>query len=120
MDKLVTLKRNKEFNYVYRRGKAVSRRDFTLVYVRSRYGGLRTGFAVSRKVGNSVVRNRARRRLKEALRLLLPEVQGSFSAIFVAKPEIRDVQFADLVGQMRGALRKAGILRQEAGGKAQP
>lgn len=118
MDSLVTLKRNKEFNYVYRRGKAVSRQDFTLVYVKSRYGGLRSGFAVSRKIGNSVVRNRARRRLKEALRLLLPEVRGHFSVIFVAKPQISDAGFADLVAEMRGALRKAGIVPLEAGGRA--
>lgn len=118
MDRLVTLKRNKEFNYVYRRGKAVARQDFTLVYVRSRYGGLRAGFSVSRKVGNSVVRNHTRRRMKEALRLLLPEVRGSYSAIFVAKPHVTETSFADLVGQMRAALRKAGIMPKEAGGKA--
>ncbi|MBD5560984.1 MAG: ribonuclease P protein component [Clostridia bacterium] len=115
MDRLVTLKRNKEFNYVYKRGKAVARRDFTLVYVKSRYGGLRTGFAVSRKVGNSVTRNRVRRRLKEALRMLLPEVRGSYSAIFVARPQIAEAEFADLVSQMRTALRKAGIMPKEAG-----
>lgn len=116
MDRLVTLKRNKEFNYVYKRGKAVARPDFTLVYAKSRYGGLRTGFSVSRKVGNSVMRNKARRRMKEALRILLPEVKGNFSVIFVAKPQITDVVFADLVKQMRSALKKAGIVPQEAGG----
>ena len=116
MNTLVTLKRNKEFSYVYRRGKAVSRRDFTLIYAKSRYGGLRTGFAVSRKVGKSVTRNKVRRRMKEAVRLLLPEVRGNFSVIFVARPQILETVFSDLVRQIRSALIKAGIVPKEAGG----
>ncbi len=109
MAALVTLKKNKEFGFVYRKGKGVPLRDFTLVYVKSRYGGVRAGFSVSKKVGNSVTRNRARRRLKEAFRTLLPEIRGNYCFIFVARPRVCAAAFADILAQMRKALVKAGV-----------
>lgn len=47
---------NRQFSYVYRRGKRVSTRDLTLLYVKNRQK--RVGFSVSKKVGVAVVRNR--------------------------------------------------------------
>ena len=45
---------NRQFSYVYRRGKRVSTRDLTLLYVKNRQK--RVGFSVSKKVGVAVVR----------------------------------------------------------------
>ncbi len=107
---LVTLKRNKEFGFVYRRGKTIPVHAFTLVYVNGRYGGIRVGFSVSKQVGNSVVRNRVRRRLKEAIRLMLGETNGNYSIIFVARPCIVDLEFSEIVTQVTKALKRAKII----------
>ena len=104
------MKKNKEFGFVYRRGKTAPMHDFTLIYAKSRYGGVRAGFSVSKKVGNSVERNRARRRLKEALRKLLSETKGNYCIVFVARRCIVDAEFLNLVSQMRNALKKACII----------
>lgn len=82
----------------------------TLVCAKSRYGGVRVGFSVSKKVGNSVVRNRTRRRLKEAFRTFLPVLGGNYSLVFVARPTIREAEFAELLRQMQSLLKKAGLL----------
>jgi len=111
-----TLKKNKEFNFVYRRGKAAGAKNMTLVFVKSRYGGVRVGFSVSKKVGNSVVRNRARRRLREAYRAL-PEIRGNFSLVFVARSVIAEAEFSEICRDMRYLLKKAGVTEQRA---AQP
>lgn len=104
-----TLKKNKEFSFVYRRGKPAGSRDMTLVSVKSRYGGIRAGFSVSKKVGNSVVRNRARRRMKEAFRTVLPELKGNYSLVFVARESISRAEFQDICAQMRRLAVRAGI-----------
>ncbi len=88
----------------------------TLVYAKSRYGGARVGFSVSKKVGNSVVRNRARRRMKEAYRTLLAQMQGNHSFVFVARSSIANAEFTSICQQMQRLLRKAGAIPQ-AGGK---
>ena len=105
-----TLKKNKEFNFVYRRGKPAGSRDMTLVAAKSRYGGIRVGFSVSKKVGNSVVRHRVRRRMKEAYRTILPELSGNHSLVFVARASITSAEFSDICTQMRRLLERAGIL----------
>lgn len=107
---LITLKKNREFQFVYRKGKSANTKLMALIYVKSRYGGVRAGFSVSKKVGNSVIRNKARRRLKEALREILPALSGNYSIIFVARPDIASARYEQIGKEMRFLLKKAGIL----------
>ncbi len=107
--KLNTLKKNKEFGYVYRRGSAVRKKYFTMLYAKSRYGGIRAGFQASKKVGNSVVRNRARRRMKEAMRRILPDLAGNYSIVFVLKQAQDEPVFTELVADIASAMEKAHI-----------
>lgn len=68
----------------------------------------RAGFTVSRKVGNAVVRNRARRRLREAARLLLPDagIAGA-DHVFIARAQDAELSWDTLLGQVTEALKKA-------------
>lgn len=70
----------------------------------------RLGFTVTKKVGNAVVRNRTRRRLKEAARLLLKDrpVAG-FDLVLIGRDHTRERPFADLQDDIRRALKKAGV-----------
>ena len=49
---LVTLKKNREYGFVYRRGKSCGGHYMVLLCVFRKYGGLKAGFSVSKKVGN--------------------------------------------------------------------
>lgn len=111
--KLNTLKKNKEFGYVYRKGIRIKQKNFALIYVKSKYGGLRAGFSVSKKVGNSVVRNKCRRRLKEALRTYLPEINGNYSVVFSAYDTLGAADFASIKDQILKALTAANILKRD-------
>ncbi|MBX2812326.1 MAG: ribonuclease P protein component [Myxococcales bacterium] len=65
------LRHRKEFDRIHQRGVRIHRELFTVVCVRSLEGpthGARFGCAVSRKVGNSVVRSRLKRLLRELFR----------------------------------------------------
>ncbi len=94
------------------RAKRVSTPAFTLQYRERSEGeaeGKRVGFTCSKKVGNAVARNRAKRRLREIARLVLPE-QGrdGFDYVLIGRREetaARD--FSDLVGDLQSALLKA-------------
>jgi len=71
----------------------------------------RLGFTVTKKVGNSVVRNRTRRRLKEAARLLLQEVDvGSVDLVLIGRDATRSRPFIALIDDIRRTLSKAGVL----------
>ena len=114
MDRSYSLKRHKEFRYTYARGRSQSTPLFTLVYVRSRNETVRVGFSVSKRVGNAVQRNRAKRRMRAALTPLLPRIPGGYNVIFVAKPDVLEAPFETLGKQMETLIRRAGLWRDEA------
>ncbi len=106
----VTLKKNREFSLVYSKGKSGSTKYLVLVALPMRYGGVRVGFSVSKKVGKSVARNKLRRRLKECVRELLPDVKGSYWVIFIARAGAAQREYASLKKDMTYLFRKRGLL----------
>ena len=70
----------------------------------------RLGFTVTKKVGNAVVRNRTRRRLKEAVRLVLNErpVAG-VDLVLIGRDSTRRRDFMALQSDIRRALAKTGV-----------
>ena len=113
MDRSYSLKRHKEFRYTYARGRSQSASLFTLVYARSRNESVRVGFSVSKRVGNAVQRNRAKRLMRAALTPMIGEISGGWNVIFIARPEVLDAPFAEIGKQMESLLRRAGLWRNE-------
>lgn len=71
----------------------------------------RLGFTVTKKVGNAVIRNRTRRRLKEAARLELRErPMAGAELVLIGRDATRKRDFADLREDLRRALAKTGVL----------
>jgi len=84
-NKAAILNQNKDFRSLYYRGKTqVS--PFLVVYVRkNRFGFCRVGITTGKKIGKAVERNRCRRLIREAYRLLSPEIVGGWDIVFVAR-----------------------------------
>ncbi len=73
-------------------------------------GPARIGFTVTKKVGNAVIRNRTRRRLKEAARLLMAAAPPSgVDLVLVGRESTRARAFTALQDDLRRALAKAGV-----------
>lgn len=111
MQSVCRLRKRKQFQYVYHRGKSCACREMVMLYVRS--GRLQVGFSVSRKVGNSVVRNRVKRRLREQFRQRLDRVQPGFYVI-VARPPAAQADSRALGAAMDSLLRRQKLLRAPA------
>ena len=78
---------------------------------RDDHGPARIGFTVTKKVGNAVVRNRTRRRLKEAARLVLATIPlVGVDLVLIGRDATRGRDFLDLQDDFRRALRKTGVL----------
>lgn len=73
-------------------------------------GPARLGFTVTKKIGNAVIRNRTRRRLKEAARLVLTEAPVSgVDLVLIGREATRGRDFQVLQDDVRRALAKAGV-----------
>jgi ribonuclease P protein component len=105
------IKKRRDFLRAASRGKRGARPGLVLQALATEPGCLRLGFTVTKKVGNAVVRNRARRRLKEAARLTLPGLGLSgWDLVLIGRDGTGKRPFGQLVGDLRGALRQAGVL----------
>ena len=105
------LKRRAEFLAAAAKGRKVATHGLVLQALkRNDDGPGRLGFTVTKKVGNAVVRNRTRRRLKEAARLLLQQrpVAG-VDLVLIGRESTRTRNFAELQNDLRRALDKAGV-----------
>ena len=77
--------------------------------------GPRVGFTVSRKVGNAVVRNRARRRLRAVAEQVMPgSAKPEYDYVIIARAATPSRPFAELRGDLEGALRRLGARREDA------
>jgi ribonuclease P protein component len=74
----------------------------------------RVGVTVSRRVGSAVVRNRVRRRIREASRLLLPRLARGHDLLFVARPASAAAAWSDVCQAVEGLVRRAGLVGADA------
>ena len=101
---------NRNYRYVYRRGKSHPSRNLVLIHLKGR--DLKIGFSVSGKVGNAVTRNRIRRWLREDARRLRTQLaRGRY--VFIARQGIDGVPHAALSRELRKLLLRAKLLKEE-------
>jgi len=75
---------------------------------------VRLGLTASRKVGGAVVRNRARRRLREAARLVLPAAAApGFDLVLIARSGTLTRPFSALLEDLRRGLARVGAARAD-------
>lgn len=90
-----SLKKNKEFNYVYKKGERVSTDNFTLFVVKSKFFDYRIGFSINKKLGKANKRNKLKRRLKEVCRNFV-KIKPYKNYVVLARNNAIDLDFSSL------------------------
>jgi ribonuclease P protein component len=113
--KSARLLKHSDFDRVYRQGRRYSLPNMAMFYLRresDRPPGLRVGLSVGRALGGAVMRNRIKRRLREAVRLNLaePELRLRFAADMVINPRksVGTMDFVNLKNEVADGLRAIG------------
>ena len=105
------LKKEKDFQAVFSKGKRIYSGSLTLVYLKS--DEMKVGFAVGKKHGGSVIRNRVKRLLRESFRSFTPYLRQNFFFVFI--PKIRDDYSLEVfVKDMEYVLKKGNFLEKDA------
>lgn len=82
-------------------------------------GAARVGFTASRKVGNAVTRNRARRRLRALAGKIIPaHARNGFDFVLIARASTVNRPFAALLEDLETALKRVGAWRNSRDGTA--
>jgi ribonuclease P protein component len=119
LDRRMRLTDSSEFERAYRRGTAYRGKLFSVHAFPNTVGNPRLGLSVSRKVGNAVVRNRIRRRIKEIFRGAFGEVTSDVDLVVSARPAAAEAGFEELEGEFYRAVRKLRVANagRERGGE---
>lgn len=112
MNKKYRLRKRRDFNYTYRKGKSLANSSLVLVYKKNRLEVTRFGFSISKKYGNAVQRNKIKRRLKEICRLRLDKIKTGYDLIFIARIGARDASFTKLESKVENLIKRAGLFKE--------
>jgi ribonuclease P protein component len=113
----LTLRKQSDFARVYKQGKSKGSRFAVILYRRNGLKFTRTAFVSSKKVGNSVERNRSRRLMRAAYKAMEPNIKKGYDIIFVARSAINGCKEPEVERQLRKALESAGILTDNSNEK---
>ena len=113
MKKAVTLKENHEFRRMYKKGASAVGGGMVLYCRKNRLGHNRLGLTASVKLGHAVVRNRARRRLRELFRLSQGQMLQGYDVLLVARGKTARIPHRYLKRDYEAAVKKLGLFVQE-------
>jgi len=91
-----SLKKNKDFQIVYKEGKSLANKYLVMYKRKNGSDKNRLGISVSKKVGNSVVRHRIIRLLKESYRLQEDRFINGLDIVVIARPSAKDISYREI------------------------
>jgi ribonuclease P protein component len=113
MKRAYRLRKPDQFQRVRRDGKSWGSSLLTLNAAASRRRGVRCGFVVGKRVGNAVDRNRARRRVREAVRIAYDRIIPGWDLVFIVRSNAAaTVDFTQIQSEVEQLLRRAGVWRE--------
>ncbi|HLW97545.1 MAG TPA: ribonuclease P protein component [Candidatus Acidoferrales bacterium] len=103
----VRLLHRPEFEAVYRNGRRRTSSQFVIFFRPNGAAQSRFGASVKKALGGAVVRNRIRRRIREVLRIHMPEIPNGWDIVIHPRATVARSQFSPLAMELVGLLRSA-------------
>ena len=107
-----SLKKNSDFRNVYTHGKSYANKYLVMYVLENNPGKNRIGISVSKKVGNSVVRHRITRLVRESYRLHENIFNSSLDIVIIARKSASTVRYAEIESALLHLGKLHGILKQ--------
>jgi ribonuclease P protein component len=111
MERKYRLRLNADFQRVRQKGRSWANRFVVLCALPNELEHSRFGFAASKRIGKAVVRNRVRRRMREAVRLRFAEIDEGWDMVFIARSATAGSNYAELSGAVENLLMSANLYK---------
>lgn len=96
MKEFHSIKKNGDFQAVYKTGRSYANKYLIMYVLQKEEGNTRIGMSVSKKVGNSVVRHRLTRLLRESYRLNMDMFKDSIDIVVVARTTAKGKKYSEI------------------------
>ncbi|MCK5490255.1 MAG: ribonuclease P protein component [Candidatus Pacebacteria bacterium] len=113
LKKQFRIRKQKDFENVFSKGRYISEKFLTLKIVSNKLAFSRFGFIISNKVSKKAVeRNRAKRLLRESIRLFQDSIKSQIDFVFIPKKEIIGKDFVEVNECVEKLLKRSGLLEK--------
>ncbi|QHS23833.1 ribonuclease P protein component [Virgibacillus sp. MSP4-1] len=110
MKKAYRIKKNKEFQTVFKKGKSFANRQFVLYYYhKPEQQHFRVGLSVGKRLGNAVLRNQVKRYIRQALLELDHEIKQQYDYVIIARYPARELNFFQVKKSVSHVFRKSKL-----------
>ncbi len=114
LEKYKRLIKRKEFAYIYKNGETKFYNCIKLYYIPTKLNHARIGFSVNNKIGDAVLRNKIKRRLREIVRLNYNLLNQKYNYIFKALNGIENLTYWEMEEQLLCVIKKAKLLNDNS------
>lgn len=113
MKKRQRVKKNEDFQKVFKKGKSFANRQFVVYfYQKEGQAEYRVGLSVSKKLGNAVVRNQIKRYIRQSIHELKDELQPNMDYVIIARHPAATMNFHEVKQSLQHVLRIAKVLKK--------
>ncbi|MFD1019408.1 ribonuclease P protein component [Thalassobacillus hwangdonensis] len=114
MKKAYRIKKNEEFQQVFKKGKSFANRQLVLYYMKKDdQSHFRIGLSVSKKIGNAVLRNQIKRYLRQAFLELEPRIDTRYDLVVIARNPTKNMDFHEMKKSLSHVLYKSRLLSKD-------
>lgn len=114
MRKSYRVKKEAEFQRVFTQGKSCANRQFVVYMIeKPEQVHFRVGISVGKKIGNAVARNWVKRRIRQSLTELKPQLKQDCDFIVIARPGVAWMEMVEVKDHLIHVLRLANVLVDE-------
>lgn len=110
MNKQQRIKKNKEFQRIFKKGKSFANRQFIVYVLKNDQPEFRVGLSVSKKVGNAVTRNRIKRYIRQTFLERKDDVMQNADYVIIARQQAAEMDFHESKKSLEHVLRIARAL----------
>ena len=110
MKKTISIKKNEDYRKVYSTGKSYANKNLVMYMKKNELGINRIGISVSKKVGNSVIRHRITRLIRESYRLNEDSILDGLDIVVVARIGAKKKTYFEIEKSLLHLMKLHGIL----------
>ncbi len=109
MDKKTRIRSNRDFRVVYDKGKSKANKYLVIFFKKNGYDYNRIGFSTTKKLGNSVIRNKVKRLMRESYRINSFKIKEGYDIIFLSRVRAKDASYKQIESAIMHLVKKAGL-----------
>ncbi|QHE54158.1 ribonuclease P protein component [Pontibacillus sp. HMF3514] len=111
MKKQNRIKKNEEFQQVFKKGTSFANRQLVLYYLKKEnQGHFRIGLSVSKRIGNAVTRNQIKRYLRQAFHEMEDRILSEYDLVIIARKPTNQMNYHEIKKSLNHVLSKNNLL----------